>query len=116
MKIIKIILFYKKWTVIRVSLWLDKKERCYKKLKVAATYVPTDVACSIIGDGRLDFQVRNGAGYDPPSSPTTKRSKSTAVRLLLFALESLSKINIVKSLGNVDYNFAYSLLSLHLIR
>ena len=53
------------------------------KLKVAATYISTDVACSIIGDGRLDFQVRNGAGYDPPSSPTTKRYKDTDVFLYL---------------------------------
>ena len=53
------------------------------KLKVAATYISTDVACSIIGDGRLDFQVRNGAGYDPPSSPTTKRDKDTGVCLSL---------------------------------
>ena len=64
---------------------------------MAATYISTDVACSIIGDGRLDFQVRNGAGYDPPSSPTTKRDKDTDVCLSLFALESLSKLSIVKS-------------------
>ena len=57
------------------------------KLKVAATYISTDVACSIIGDGRLDFQVRNGAGYDPPSNPTTKRSKNTKMCLLLSALK-----------------------------
>ena len=80
------------------------KKEVVKKLKVAATYISTDVACSIIGDGRLDFQVRNGAGYDPPSSPTTKRSKSTVMRLILFALESLSKLSIVKSLGNGYYN------------
>ena len=43
---------------------------------MAATYIPTSEAGSIIGDGRLDFQVRNGAGYDPPSSPTTKRDKN----------------------------------------
>ena len=71
---------------------------------MAATYIPTSVACSIIGDGRLDFQVRNGAGYDPPSSPTTKRSKNTLMCLILFALVSLSKLSIVKSLDNVNYN------------
>ena len=65
---------------------------------MAATYISTDVACSIIGDGRLDFQVRNGAGYDPPSSPTTKRDKDTDVCLSLFALESLRLLSIVKSL------------------
>ena len=81
-----------------------KLERLDKKLKVAATYISTDVACSIIGDGRLNFQVRNGAGCDPPSSPTTKRSKNTLMCLILFALESLSKLSIVKSLDNVDYN------------
>ena len=58
------------------------KGECYK-LKVAATYISTDVACSIIGDGRLDFQVRNGAGYDPPSSPTTKRKINTDVFMFL---------------------------------
>ena len=68
------------------NLWLLKVEGCYK-LKVAATYISTDVACSIIGDGRLDFQVRNGAGYDPPSSPTTKRNKDTNVCLFLIAIK-----------------------------
>ena len=63
---------------------------------MAATYIPTDVACSIIGDGRLDFQVRNGAGYDPPSSPTTKRSKSTLMRLILFAFEALSYLVLLR--------------------
>ena len=67
-----------------------------KKLKVAATYIPTSVACSIIGDGRLDFQVRNGAGYDPPSSPTTKRDKDTVVYLSLFALVSLSNLVLLR--------------------
>ena len=57
------------------------------KLKVAATYVSTDVACSIIGDGRLNFQVRNGAGCDPPSSPTTKRKINTGVFMFLPAIK-----------------------------
>ena len=60
-----------------------------RELKVAATYISTDVACSIIGDGRLDFQVRDGAGYDPPSSPTAKRSKDTEVCLILLTLDEL---------------------------
>ena len=64
-----------------------KKEVVDKKLKVAATYFSTDVACSIIGDGRLDFQVRNGAGYDPPSSPTTKRKINTVMFMFLSALK-----------------------------
>ena len=63
---------------------------------MAATYISTDVACSIIGDGRLDFQVRNGAGYDPPSSPTTKRTKSIVMRLVLFALESLRNLVLLR--------------------
>ena len=73
--------------------WLKKE---VVKLKVAATYISTDVACSIIGDGRLDFQVRNGAGYDPPSSPTTKRTKSIVMRLVLFALESLRNLVLLR--------------------
>ena len=68
----------------------------FVNLKVAATYIPTDVACSIIGDGRLDFQVRNGAGYDPPSSPTTKRDKDTDVFLSLYALESLRNLVLLR--------------------
>ena len=56
---------------------------------MALTYISTSVACSIIGDGRLDFQVRNGAGYDPPSSSTTKRSKYTVMYLLLM-VESIN--------------------------
>jgi hypothetical protein len=73
---------------------------------VAATYISTSVACSIIGDGRLDFQVRNGAGYDPPSSPTTKRDKDTMMCLALSGL-SLEKLKIVKSPENVEkYNYS----------
>ena len=60
---------------------------------MAATYIPTDVACSIIGDGRLDFQVRNGAGYDPPSSPTTKRKINTNVFIFLSAKKL--RVNLV---------------------
>ena len=63
--------------MIKFMIILRVKLVVIVKLKVAATYIPTDVACSIIGDGRLDFQVRNGAGYDPPSNPTTKRDKNT---------------------------------------
>ena len=74
---------------------INKSEMCYK-LKVAATYISTDVACSIIGDGRLDFQVRNGAGYDPPSSPTTKRDKDTDVFLSLFALVSMRNLVLLR--------------------
>lgn len=81
---------------------------------MAATYISTDVACSIIGDGRLDFQVRNGAGYDPPSSPTTKRSKDTLMCLLLSIL-SLEKLSIVKSLGNVVW-VNYNLLQVLFIK
>ena len=66
------------------------------KLKVAATYISTDVACSIIGDGRLDFQVRNGAGYDPPSSPTTKRIKDTVVCLILPAIKALRNLVLLR--------------------
>ena len=62
---------------------IDYIWKCVIKLKVAATYISTDVAWSIIGDGRLDFQVRNGAGYDPPSSPTTKRKINTDVFMFL---------------------------------
>jgi hypothetical protein len=54
---------------------------------VAATYVPTSVTGSIIGDERLDFQVRNGAGYDPLSNPTTKRNKDTVMHLFLFVCD-----------------------------
>ena len=53
---------------------------------MALTYIPTNVACSIIGDERLDFQVRNGAGYDPLSSSTTKRRINTIVFMLLLVL------------------------------
>ena len=79
-----------------------KSEVLLYKLKVAATYIPTDVACSIIGDGRLDFQVRNGAGYDPPSSPTTKRSKYTFCVLNSLCFGKLEKLSIVKSLTSVS--------------
>ena len=75
------------------------KKEVLVKLKVAATYISTDVACSIIGDGRLDFQVRNGAGYDPPSSPTTKRDKDTFCVLISLSYKSFELLSIVKSLN-----------------
>ena len=75
---------------------IDRKKEIVKKLKVAATYISTDVACSIIGDGRLDFQVRNGAGYDPPSSPTTKRIKDTVVCLILPAIKALRNLVLLR--------------------
>ena len=46
-----------------------------KEIKAAATYIPNPDRTSIIGDGRLDFQVRNGAGYNPPSRATAKKIK-----------------------------------------
>ena len=58
-----------------------KKE---KPINYAATYIPTRGPGSIIGDERLDFQVRNGTGYDPLSNPTTKSSKFTMMNLILF--------------------------------
>ena len=64
-------------------IW-EKDKRSNKKPNVAATYIPTRGPGSIIGDERLDFQVRNGTGYDPLSNPTTKSSKFTNVNLILF--------------------------------
>ncbi|CAA6811903.1 MAG: Unknown protein [uncultured Sulfurovum sp.] len=55
-----------------------KKVELYKKreeIKEAATYIPNPDRISIIGDGRLDFWVRNGARYNPPSRPTSKKGK-----------------------------------------
>ena len=48
-----------------------------RKIKEAATYIPNPDRASIIGDGRLDFWVRNGARYNPPSRPTSKKGKDT---------------------------------------
>ena len=59
---------------------------------MALTYIPTDVACSIIGAGRLDFRVRNGAGYDPPASSTTKKRIDTVVCMLFLALVCLLSV------------------------
>ena len=61
----------------------DGKVETERILKVAPTYVPTSVAGSIIGAGRLNFRVRNGAGCDPPASSTTEREKHTWVCLSL---------------------------------
>ena len=41
-----------------------------KPKRYAATYIPTPEGSSIIGDERLDFQVRYGAGYCPLSVAT----------------------------------------------
>ena len=56
---------------------------------MASTYVPTPVGGSIIGDVRLDFQVRDGAGYCPHSSDTIKRDKMAykVILALLIKLE-----------------------------
>ena len=71
---------------------ISKIDKYKKNLNVAATYIPTSVACSIIGDERLNFQVRNGAGCDPLSNPTTKRKKNTAV---CFFLSGIEKRNLI---------------------
>ena len=74
------------------------------KLKVAATYVSTRGPGSIIGDGRLNFQVRNGAGCDPPSSPTTKRDKDTDVCLALLVNKTLRKLELLRvQVTLIDY-------------
>lgn len=57
---------------------------------MAATYIPTPDRCSIIGDEKLNFQVRYGAECIPLSKATTKRSKNTEVCLILF-VEILTK-------------------------
>ena len=54
----------------------NKGEKKREEIKEAATYIPNPDRASIIGDGRLDFQVRKGAGYNPPSRPTSKKSKN----------------------------------------
>ena len=70
---------------------VDNKEEI---LKVALTYVPTPVGCSIIGAGRLDFRVRNGAGYDPPASSTTERRINTAMFMLLPFEKRVTRSNV----------------------
>ncbi len=45
---------------------INKKE----KTERAATYIPTPVRCSIIGEEGLSFLVRNGAGRFPLSIAT----------------------------------------------
>ena len=76
-------------------------------LKVAATYVSTPGGCSIIGDGRLNFQVRNGAGCDPPSNPTTKRKKYIVMYLFLFARKSFESLTLLRVKLNVaNYNYS----------
>ncbi len=44
--------------------------RLYDTVEPAATYIPTPVRCSIIGDEGLSFLVRNGAGRFPLSIAT----------------------------------------------
>ena len=61
------------------SLKIVDQER-KTKIKEAATYIPNPDRISIIGDGRLDFWVRNGARYNPPSRPTSKKGKDIMVK------------------------------------
>ena len=63
---------------------INSREIKKKEIKEAATYIPNPDRISIIGDGRLDFQVRKGAGYDPPSRPTSKKCKNKKVLFLNF--------------------------------
>ena len=90
-----------------IKEWKKVKE---DSLRVALTYVPTDVACSIIGAGRLDFRVRNGAGYDPPASSTTERRINTLVFMLLSFEKLVNKflclLIMVKSLTKLRLQFA----------
>ena len=47
-----------------------KGEESRSKTERAATYIPTPVRCSIIGEEGLSFLVRNGAGRFPLSIAT----------------------------------------------
>ena len=53
----------------------NKKKEAGRFPFPAPTYVPTPERCSIIGDGELNFQVRNGAGCDLSSIGTKKRGE-----------------------------------------
>lgn len=62
--------------MIKIEFEEDKFFKTRSSLNLsnlAATYVPTNAICSIIGDEALDFQVRNGAGYCFLSITTKKR-------------------------------------------
>ena len=48
---------------------IDKKEK-----KPAAPYSRTDEFRTTLGEGALDFRVRNGYGYDSPSMATGKKA------------------------------------------
>ena len=47
-------------------------ERAFLKVILAATYFPTSGPGSIIGDGGLNYRVRNGIGCTPSSGATRK--------------------------------------------
>ena len=44
-----------------------------KEKKPAASYSRADEFRTTLGDGALDFRVRNGNGYDSPSMATGKK-------------------------------------------
>ena len=54
-------------------MYIDSIEAC-KNSNLATAYVSTPEGSSIISDEVLDFQVRNGAGYDHFSVITRKLS------------------------------------------
>ena len=50
-------------------------KKCYEEetSSPASTYVPTPEGCSIISAEGLDFQVRDGSGYNPLAVDTGQR-------------------------------------------
>ena len=49
--------------------WYLSKSRTLSEIKKAATYSPA-LHCSTIGDGGLNFSVRNGKRWDPAAITT----------------------------------------------
>ena len=54
--------------------------RAWKRKGPAASYSRTGESRTTLGDGALDFRVRNGNGYDSPSVATGPKAGSSGTR------------------------------------
>ena len=70
----------------------NKDKKGVNKNELAATYIPTTVSCSIIGDEGLSFLVRNGARRFPLSIATRIVERRLLIEVLYQRFRLLEKV------------------------
>ena len=66
------------------------------KKKLATSYSRTSGRRTTLGDGALDFRVRNGNGYDSSSMVTSKRKAGRKVKESCDPLRDASRLEVKK--------------------